>query len=252
MRFLRLLPLTIALILVTACGYKGPVQPLESPLPGPVKSLEVRQKGSGLLVSWQLPTNNQDGSALQKPPVLDLFRMTYDPLEECPECFDRSEFLVRIEPDLPQPARLVDKGYQYLDRDVEVGIGYQYKLVPLSPAAEQGQPLVLRQEFRPPLPAPADFRAQSRDRSVLLSWQAVDLPDGFELLGYRIYRRTETEKISPFPLNPEPVQNISYEDFNLENGRRYHYQVRALGRLEEQTIEGLASEELSAVPQPNQ
>ena len=43
-------PLSL-LLLVAACGNKGPVRPLESPVPGPVAQVQLVQRGEGSFVS---------------------------------------------------------------------------------------------------------------------------------------------------------------------------------------------------------
>ena len=249
MALLRPIALLGILLLLSACGYKGPVRPLKTKRPGPATALELRQQGKALLIGWQLPGNNLDGSVIEKPPALDIYRMTFDPQDDCPECFDRSTLLVSIAADLPEPARKVGNRYLLLDRQVQTGVGYQYKLIARSSADETGTAVILRQAFSEPVAAPRQAEAVPHDRSITLNWQPGDLAEGDRLLGYQIYRKLATEPRSPYPLNPEPLQTSSFEDFNLENGRSYSYWIRTLIERDQQTIEGIASPELIAVPQ---
>ncbi len=250
MRKTYLFTYPLILLLLTACGYKGPVRPLETPLPGPPTVLELRQQGDSLLLGWQLPTANQNGSLLKKAPQLEIYRMTFDPENDCPECFDRSELLVRIDPELPEPGLKVGKRYLYRDEQVRAGTGYQYKLLARSANGQPGQSAILRQPFTNPVPAPGQLQVLSRDRSALLSWQPVEIAPGDQLLGYRIYRRLDDVLSSPYPLRGEPLQETHFEDFNLENGTRYHYRVRALVQRGDLQIESRASSEQSATPEP--
>ncbi|NOY12148.1 MAG: fibronectin type III domain-containing protein [Deltaproteobacteria bacterium] len=247
MRTLKSCVLLSIFFILTACGNKGPVRPLEVPLPGSVSAAELRQQGDALLLGWQLPTRNLDGSPLQQPPVVDIYRMTFDPENDCPECFDRSTLLASINPQLPKPALQVGPRYLLYDLQVQAGIGYQYKLVTRNLEGQLGKPVILRQTCRQAVPAPQQFRVTPQDRSALLQWQPPSLPDGDTLLGYQLYRRLDGGS-SFYPINPQPLQQLSFEDFSLNNGSRYYYRVRALVKRGTQQLEGLATPELNVIP----
>jgi hypothetical protein len=247
MKHQKLLLLFGLVVLLSACGNKGPVRPLAAPRPGPVNQVELRQQGKTLLLSWRLPDQNLDGSPLRPAPQLDIYRMPYDPADDCPECLDRSTLLVSIDPELPAPARRIADRYLYWDRSLVVGKGYLYKLVPRSKNGP-GQALSLRQLYQLPAAAPRQLQAVSQDRSVLLTWQPV-LPGRDEtLLGYQLYRRRDGAEPSPSPLNSVPLLETRFEDFQVENGIRYHYRLRALLKRGEQSVEGIASAEVAVTP----
>ena len=252
MRLLRLTALLCSLLLLAGCGHKGPVRPLKAKRPGPATALELRQQGEALLLSWQLPKNNIDGSAIEEPPVLDIYRMTYDYQADCPECFDRSTLLFSIEPELPNPARKVGDRYLLLDRQVDAGTGYQYKFIARGEDAVTGSPVILRLPFAPPVAAVEKLEIVAHDRAIALKWQAVEVAEGDSLLGYQVYRKVASEERSAYPLNPEPLLTTSFDDFNLDNGRSYSYSIRTLVKRNDQTIEGIATPELSAVPKAGQ
>ncbi len=248
MKRLRQFLILSMILTLTACGNKGPVRPLETPLPGPATALELRQQGDALLLGWQLPRQNQDGSAIKQPPQLDIYRMTFDPENDCPECFDRSNLLISIDPELPEPGRKIGDRYRYLDYQVQPGIGYQYKLIARTANGQPGQAVTLRLPYTAEVPAPAELQVLARDRSALLSWQPVAPSDDDQLLGYRIYRRLDNVDSAPYPLSAEPLIETSFEDFSLDNGTRYHYRVRALVKRGDLQIEGRATAEQSVIP----
>ncbi|SHJ74022.1 hypothetical protein SAMN02745165_03066 [Malonomonas rubra DSM 5091] len=248
MPLFKLFSALLCLALLTACGNKGPVRPLETRQPKSVQAPELRQQGDALLLGWQLPTSNQDGSPLKAQPVVDIYRSSYDPANECPECFDRSSLLVSINPELPTPAQRSDKRYLLHDRPLQAGSGYQYKLIARDSDGEQSRPIILRQTFVEPIPAPQQVVATAQDRSVLLQWQPAQLRDGEELIGYLLYRRLDDQQ-SLYPVSAQPLTEARFEDFSLENGRRYFYRVRLLVKRGKQQIEGRASEEVDATPQ---
>lgn len=239
--------ISLILLLLVACGQKGPVRPLDSPLPGPVKGVELRQVGESLLLSWQLPEKNLDGSPLKQPPQLDIYRMPYDPKDECPECIDRSTLLASIDPELPTPARRVADRYLFADHKLAVGTGYRYRLVPRV-AGGSGQPVIRRQIYQQPVAAPQQLQGVVRDRSVRLSWQPLVPTENETLIGYRVYRRLDGEEPSPAPLNAEPLTETHFEEFSLANGTRYRYRVRALVKRGKQLVEGIASSEVAVTP----
>ncbi len=244
-RFLFIILIALSL---TACGSKGPVRPLTAAAPGTVQAPELRQQGDALLLGWQLPTTKQDGSQLEQPPVVDVYRMSYDPNDDCPECRDRSTLLASINPELPTPAQQVGNRYLLQDRPLQPGSGYQYKLITRNAGAEQSRPLILRQIYVTPLPAPQQLTVTPHDRSLSLQWRAPVLTAQDELLGYLVYRRIDSEE--RFRLrNPQPLTEPSFQEFSLENATRYHYRVRALVKRGDQDIESLPSATVSALPQ---
>jgi hypothetical protein len=240
--------ITIGIILLlTSCGKKGPVRPLEANLPASVKNVELRQQGDKLLLSWQLPTHNQNNTLLESSPVIDIYRILFDPANDCPDCTDRSTLLHSIDPELPQPALQNGDRYLLQDRQVAANQGYRYRLVPRNKDGQAGQPLVMRIIFAEPLAAPAELRVEAHDRSATLNWQPFQPVEGQELLGYRIYRHHKGA--SSELLNPRPLTEPIYEDFNLENGTTYSYQVRALLKQGEKILESLPSVTITATPQ---
>lgn len=247
MRTARLIIITGIILLLASCGKKGPVRPLEANLPASVKNVELRQQGDTLLLSWQLPTHNQNSTLLDSAPVVEVYRMLFDPANDCPECTDRSVLLYSIDPELPQPALLSGDRYLLQDRQVAANQGYHYRLVPRSKDGQDGQPLIVRIVFVEPLAAPAGLKVEAHDRSATVSWQPFQPAEGQELLGYRLYRHHEESSVEL--LNPRPLTDLIYEDFNLENGRAYNYQVRALLKQGEQILESLPSATITAVPQ---
>lgn len=248
MQIIRLLTLLLCLLPLGACGNKGPVRPLETPVPGAVKAPELRQQGDALLLGWQLPSSYQDGTPLEQPPVVDIYRMSFDPADDCPECFDRSELLTSINPQLPAPAQQLGERYLLHDRSLQAERGYQYKLIVRTANADRSRPVILRQTYSDPVPAPQQVKISPQDRSALLQWQPPTLKAGDNLAGYLIYRRSD-DSLGSYPLNSQPLDEIRFEDFSLKNGTRYYYRVRALVKRGESQIEGLASPEQSVTPE---
>jgi predicted small lipoprotein YifL len=249
MNVVRLIGFVGLLLFLTACGKKGPVRPLQAQLPEAVRNVELRQRGAELLLGWQLPTRNQNETPLEAPPVVEIYRMRFDPADDCPECKDRSTLLHSINPELPHPARLSGDRYLLRDRQVAAGQGYQYRLVPRTASGQHGSPLQVRIVFAAAPAAPTGLRAKAHDRSATLSWHPLQAAAGQTLLGYRVYRRLEGSGQPAILLNRQPLAALRYDDLNLENGRLYSYRIRALLRHGEQRLESLPSAAVTALPQ---
>lgn len=248
MQTVRLIALISIVLMLSACGRKGAVKPLKANLPDSVQNVELRQRGGELLLSWQLPGQNQNDTPLETAPVVDIYRMLYDPADYCPECKDRSTLLYSIDPELPRPARLNGDRYLLHDRQVAAGEGYRYRLIPRNERGQAGLPLVVQIAFSEPPLAPGGLTIEGYDRSTSLSWNPVQPDKGQKLLGYRIYRQDEESQPAVL-LNQRPLTNLGYDDTSLENGRQYRYQIRALFEQNGQSLESLPSATVSAIPQ---
>lgn len=234
--------LLIFVTLLVACGNKGPVRPLETVQPDAVEAPELRQQGDALLLGWQLPPTESN-----QAPRVDIYRSSYDPQDTCPDCLDRSTLLVSIDPELPHPAQQIGKRYLLFDRQLQAGRGYQYKLIARNRDGEPSRPVILRQSYSEPIPAPRQLTGAPQDAAVLLQWQAPRLEQGDQLLGYLIYRRAGATT-EFYPLRAQPLSETRFEDFNLKNGISYNYRLRALVQRGKLQIESLASDGLSVTP----
>lgn len=252
MNLTRLITYIGLLLILASCGKKGPVRPLDVSLPGPVQNAELRQRGNELLLSWQLPTSNQDGSPLTSAPEVDIYRMLFDPNDDCPECEDRSSPRYTINPELPQPAWRSGDRYLLRDQQVAENQGYQYRLVPRSEDDQNGQPLRMRVVYIEPSAAPAGFSVESHDRSATLSWLPLEPAGGQVLTGYQVYRRTLGGSQPAELLVQLPPENQKYDDLTLTNGKQYAYQIRALLTQGEQFLESLPTPAITATPQAGQ
>jgi predicted small lipoprotein YifL len=243
--------LLLLLAFVAGCGKKGPVQPLKQPLPAAPEALTVQQKGEGFLVSWRPPVRNQDGSELKNLEKFRVFKMRYDLADDCPECRDTSVLLQEVDLDYLRDVRRSGDRLYLWDTELELGFGYQYRVVPVSSKRREGDSALLRLPFFTPPQAPDGLTAESRDRFVRLRWQpTTEAREDGDLLGYNLYRREGT---APFPFSPanrEVLAEPAFEDFDLENGRTYNYAVRSVFRLLGKIVESALSSTVSATPQP--
>lgn len=240
--------LILFLLILPACGHKGPVRPLEVRLPAAPEVFEITQRGETFLLGWTIPTVNQDGSPLTDLDGFRVYRMRYLPQDDCPECRDTSALWREIDLDYLRDVRRIGNRLFMADADLQIGYAYRYRVVPVTTRRRPGAAAVAQRPFVLPPSPPAHVSASGHNRMVRLRWSPP--ADASEIVGYNIYRQSEAEP-SPFlPVNPAPIDALSHEDFGLTNQATYHYHVRTVVGHGSQRVESPPSESVGAVPTP--
>ncbi|MDH4007273.1 MAG: fibronectin type III domain-containing protein, partial [Desulfuromonadales bacterium] len=94
-----------------------------------------------------------------------------------------------------------------------------------------------------------NLRAEAGDARVSLKWDAPELPDDMELIGYNLYRRHAKRAFPIIPVNKDPLQETQLLDRGLDNGKAYEYRVSALIKTGDRVIESMASPGALITPQ---
>jgi len=247
----RILILPLLLLMLTACGKKGPVRPVEHALPEAPRNLALEQRGDGFLLFWEAPEANQDGSKLPESLQYRISRMEFDPADDCPECRDLSSPLARIDSRYPQPARFADGRFAFFDAPLKSGTGYRYRIEALGPRGNSGEPARVARAFLPPPAPPGELAGEELDRLIRLRWEPpATRPADAVFIGYRVYRRLPGELWSLAPRSRLPLQQPGFEDFAVENGQTYEYRVGVLYRLAGQEAESSPGHSLRLTPAP--
>jgi len=241
--------ISLALIIVPGCGKKGPVRPKLTTLPEAPKQVTLLQQGMLFVLGWTIPEKHEDGSKVEDLTGFRIKRLTYDATDGCPTCRDPQTEVAEIELQYPDPAQRVGKRMYWRDLDIRPGTGYRYAIVPLTIGGHETPAAMVNLAAVQPPPAPTDLRAEAGDARVSLKWQAPELPQGLELVGYNLYRRYAKRAFPIIPLNQEPLQETSLLDRGLDNGKAYEYRVSALFRAEGQLLESMASPGVLVTPQ---
>lgn len=247
--FFLLLFAVLLLPALGACGKKGPVRPLAEISPAAPPAFDAVQAGENVQLSWELPRVNQDGSPLDDLVGFRLFRLSFAPADPCPECREDSAALVaELDLDYLPAASRVGAQLFWFDSRAAIGGGYLYRIVPVNRKGRPGAParaqLIL---VAPPAP-PGQPEALGHDRLVRLRWEPITPAPGSRLLGYRLYRRSGEAPFAPLPLNAEPLQSTTFEDFTVENGQEYRYALRVLIEQNGRPVLSLRSAEVSVTP----
>ncbi len=237
------------LVLLAGCGTKGPVRPLAQPLPAAPPEMTLHQQGDGLLLSWSLPRSNQDRTEMTDLAGFRVYRQSFEPEEDCPDCRNDAPLWRLVELDYLGHAQRRNGRLFLLDNGLEPGLGYSYKVVPFNRWGQDGHPIERRQTLATPPPPPLGLQAQRGNGRLLLSWQAAELPEGMELLGYQLYRRRPGRAFGAAPRNEELLSQPRFEDSGFETGRSYVYAIRTVVRQAEQVLESALSDTLVITPQ---
>jgi predicted small lipoprotein YifL len=245
-----LLLLLFLITTATGCGRKGPVRPALLPLPAAPENIALQQRGDSLLLAWELPARNQDGSPLTDLQGFRVLRMRFAAGKDCPECRDTSTLLQEIDLEYLRQARRIGNRLYLRDGDLQPGFGYRYRIVPFTRAGHEGEAATIQGSYLSPPPAPTGLVASGLDRMARLQWQGVaeERPEA-ETLGYRVYRRLDDQLFPPQSVNRQPLIEPLFDDFGLENGRLYHYSVTTVVRIGDLTMESALSESAAAVPE---
>lgn len=236
------------LALTAGCGVKGPVQPLAQPAPNAPSEITLHQQGNALLLSWGLPRSNQDGSELTDLAGFRVYRQSFDPAEDCPDCRDDAPLWKLVELDYLGHAQRRNGRLFLLDNDLEAGLGYSYKVVPFNRWGQDGKSDEKRQTLAVPPPAPAAPKGKRTNGSVLLSWETAELPEGMELIGYQVYRRRPGRAFGAAPRNDTLLSEPRFTDSGFETDRSYVYAVRTVAQQAGQVLESALSETLVITP----
>lgn len=241
----------IALLLLAAslpgCGKKGPLIPPEALVPAAVRELQVRQQGNEFRISWIAPSREQGGR-----PLKDLagFRLLRRDLagdgSDCAACADAWRLLSAIDLDYPGETRQLGGSFLHFDRGLTVGSGYQYRLLAFSRSGGISQPATSAVRTLQPTVAPPAITAQILPAAVRLAFDYTP-PAGAKLLGFNVYRRQAGGERPLLPLNGTPIGGSSWDDQQLDFGKRYRYQATALVEVGGETVESLPSPELEVL-----
>ena len=227
----------ILLLALSACGKKGPVRPLLVSLPAAPQNMQVAQQGETFILSWDIPTKNQDGTDAEKLGGFHIYRNEYAVTEGCPTCREPQELAAKI--DLKYPvAHRVGKRFYWRDLNVVQGSGYSYRITPVTQAGREGEAATAHRDWMTPPQPPEQFLARVEKEMISLSWQPpAQLPEETLLVGYNLYRHRLDRPFSIVPLNSKPLKNRQLTDQIPAAGQTYEYQVSTVVEIGNSLLE---------------
>jgi predicted small lipoprotein YifL len=247
--FALLAALLLAVAILSGCGKKGPVRPRLTALPAAPPEARIDQRGDDFLISWRIPEVNQDATPAEDLRGFNIYRLIYLATEGCPTCRDPEELIAAVDLLRPEPAMRLGKRIYWRDAAVAPGTGHAYLIVPVTLGDQEGTGIGVYRTWELPPPPPLELRAEVDTGPLRLSWSPPPaLPDGQELLGYNLYRRSSGEPFAPVALNAEPLAETQLSDFAVAAGREAVYRLTTVVRSGGQVLESAPSEEVSATP----
>ncbi len=248
--------LAAALLVLPACGRKGPPLPPRPIVPAAVGNLQAEPTASGILLSWTRPTRNDDNSPLTDLVEFRILRATValGTSAAPPSAFS---LLATVRADHPENAGAERSLYVYRDdaggQGLPTGHQYRYRVQAVNGRGEVGPfSADVAVEF-PPAPAPpVGLKATAGDGTVALEWQAPPAPSSADVSpvkGYNVYRGVKPGVYGPRPINASPLLQTGFRDAGVENETTYYYVVRSVASDRAPWRESVDSEEVSAVPQ---
>lgn len=239
----------LLLMLLIACGKKGPVRPKLDTLPQAPADVTLRQHGKLFLLGWTIPKANQDGSTVEDLIGFRIKRLSYDPADGCPTCREPQEEVVQIDLKYPAPGQRIGNRLYWRDVDIRLLNGYRYAIVPVIIGNQEGAAAMIHLSAQEPPPSPTALKVEAGDSQVAVRWTAPVLTTEMELVGYNLYRRQAKRPFPIIPVNAEPLKVTELLDRGLDNGRAYEYRVSAMIRINDSLLESMATPGALVTPQ---
>ncbi len=221
---------------IGACGYKTSPRPMGTAIPGPVGLVDCSAYPDRILLKWEVPHSNTDGTDLKDLSGFKVYRSNHKIGEACPDCKQRREVYANVDIDDPANAAIVGSEVIYTDRKVTAGNVYAYRVAPYNLKGREGPASTeVEVEFQDAPQPPRSLDARTDSGKVILRWTPP--ADQGNIRSYRIYRGTENRPEALKVIDLAQAKETRYEDRNVEKDTTYFYQVRSL-----MLIKGIALE----------
>lgn len=252
-RFLGGLLLVVGML---GCGRRGAPVPPRPATPAAVGALRAELVGSGILLSWNRPTRNEDGSPLTNLLEYRLFRAVGPTATREARGGPTFSLLATVRADQPENAVVQDNQYAFRDDGGSAGftpgLRYSYRLQAVNRRGVAGaQSAEVSLDFTLAPPPPVSLAAVAGDGVVNLTWKPPEapIPPGAPTpRGYNIYRGLQPEVYGSQPINVGPIVETQFRDTAVQNETTYYYVVRSAGGDRPPWRESAKSNEVSGTP----
>lgn len=259
----RLLSLTLllaALFVVTNCGKRRPPQPPIERVQQRTELLSGVQRGNQVILSWPAPRRNASDASVQSIRRIDVYRLAEKP--RAPLGLTEEEFATRstlIGSVTFDEIKNASEVLTYTDTLELAGeptrLRYAVRYVNAAgQRASFSNFLLLEPAARIALPPVMIVTGKEiSEDTITISWEPptanIDGSTPVNLLGYNVYRISETGGELIQPLNDALVSGTQYQDKNFKPGETYHYVVRSVSLgTEGAQVESLNSNVVSVSP----
>jgi predicted small lipoprotein YifL len=226
--------ITLFLILMTACGKKGPLHYPDMLVPTSTTDTSASQIGSSVKLQFVLPENDRTGRKLLDLGGVTISKRVSDSNQDqlCGSCMSDYRLFRKLYLELlPDIARRYGNRILVIDGDVIAGKSYSYSVVPFTQDGVDGvaSPQVSVLLVQPTLPPV--LHAESFPTEIKISFVSPPPVSG-HFVGYNIYRTSQQGMVPYMPINREPLPGNDYIDSGIERNVTYHYMARTVVKLE--------------------
>lgn len=209
------------------CGYKTSPRPATATVPGDVTLVNVFGYPDRVVVQWDVPGVNYDGSRLTDLSGFKVYRNAQPIGEECENCPEKRVLHANVDFQNPSNAVIGDGQVTYIDHDVKQGNVYAYSLSAYNLKGREGP---IGEEvsivFDEPPPVPGDLRGEAEAEGISLEWPAFD--DSSGVRSFRVYRGSEPDPEKMKSIGRTKWTETQFMDKKVEKGNTYYYMVRSL------------------------
>jgi len=256
-RFLGLL----LLLIVSACGKKGPPLPPLIRLPTPPGNFLVQRRGSAVAIEFVVPGGNTDGSTPGDVSRVDVYALTSAPPVSADQIVRQGTRIGRVlvnpppDPDTPegQPAKPSGPSpVGGVDQAAVAHLEESFTPEPNADAADvrtyvavgfnkHGRPGRFSTLAAIPISSPPEAPSQPDvsldETSITVTWPEVASADPDLPLGYHVYAPGDP----PTRLTVQPLEAAMFVDKRIEWGAERCFIVRSVETIEMMTLESEAS-----------
>ena len=217
----------IVSLALVGCGFKTTPRPAAATVPGDVALVEAHAFPDHVVLKWETPLSNVDGSLMTDVSGFKVYRSAQRVGEECENCEDNRKLYANVDFQKPSNAVVEGREVTHTDKVVSPGNVYMYTVSTYNLQGREGaqSPLVTvpLNDFPPP---PEGLRAQSENDGVALEWDSPPRPAGIR--SYRIYRSKSESLDDMQQIGGTKWAETSFKDKAAEREQAYYYRVRSL------------------------
>lgn len=213
--------------LVAGCGYKTNPRPATAAIPGEVGLVHAQAYPDRIILKWDVPVHNTDGSPLKDISGFKVYRIVERIGEECEDCEAQKGTPTNIDFQNPANAVIKDGEVVFTDKNVDLGHTYSYAVTAYNLKGREGRASQdVAVVFDSPPPVPANLRADVEANGVRLEWDAPGRLAGLQ--GYSVYRGTTDAPDKMKPVGRTKWAETYWVDEGVEKNQTYYYVVRSI------------------------
>ncbi|MFZ5865465.1 MAG: fibronectin type III domain-containing protein [Thermodesulfobacteriota bacterium] len=213
--------------LLAGCGYKTHPRPATAAVPGEIGLVDAHAYPNQVVLKWDIPRSNADGSQLKDLGGFKVFRSSRRSGEACPDCDKAANLHASVDYRTPTNAEIVGNEVTYTDDRTSPGNVYFYAVSAYNDRGREGaktSTVTVAVEEVPP--APRGLRSEFDKTGIILNWEAPDAPAGIRT--YKVYRGDSSDPRDMKSVGGTRWAENSFVDKQVEKDKTYYYVVRSM------------------------